>query len=220
MDRPTVLVVAAGAPAEGLRAAPAAQIVIAADEGLDAARRADRDVDHLVGDLDSVSPDALRRAEAGRVTVHRHRADKDESDLELALDLAVDIGAGVIHVVTADGGRLDHQLANLLVLASPRWSSARVEARVGEHRVWVVRGRRVLPLEPGDPLALHAIGGPAGGVVTEGLRYPLADEVLAPMVARGIANEVTAPSPVVSVREGVLLAISSPMPTSDRAGAR
>ena len=212
MDRPTVLVVAAGALPEALRTAPAAQSVIAADGGIEAAFAVGLGVDHLVGDLDSVSAEALVRADEAGVAVHRHPAEKDESDLELALSLAVDLGAGAVHVVAREGGRLDHQLANLLVLASPRWTGVDVAARVGLHRVWVVRGRRALPLRPGDPIALHAVGGPASGVTTQGLRYGLADEVLEPLVARGIANEVVEASPVVGLRSGVLLAISSPMP--------
>lgn len=210
--RPTVLVVAAGALPGVVRDVPAVQLVIAADEGLEAARAADVDVDHVVGDLDSVSPEALAAAEDAGTVVHRHPVVKDESDLELALGLAVELGAGAIHVVTRDGGRLDHQLANLLVLASPRWAGVAVEARVGTHRVWVVRDERVLPLRPGDPLALHAVGGPARGVVTEGLRYRLADATLEPLVARGISNEVVAPGPLVRVRSGVVLAVSSPTP--------
>jgi thiamine pyrophosphokinase len=206
----SALVIASGADIDEVRRAARADFVICADGGLDVALAADRPVDLVVGDLDSVSADALARAALVGIEIERHRVDKDESDLELALTAAIDRRAGAIIVHLAVGGRLDHQLANLLVLASPRWATAEVAAVVGRDRVWVVRDRRVLPLDAGDHVALHAIGGRAEGVHTEGLRFDLHDEPLDAMVARGIANEVAAAGPAVGVVSGVLLVISSP----------
>ena len=220
MARRTVLVVASGADPSSVEAAPAAGFVIVADGGLHAASAAGRSVDLVIGDLDSTSAEALAEATAGGIEVRRHPPEKDESDLELALRAALDAGADTVHVVLRDGGRLDHQLANLLVLASHRWAAARIDATVGDHRVWVIRGRRVLPLRPGAALALHAVGGHASGVTTDGLRYPLDDAVLEPLVAIGIANEVTARAPSVRVAQGVLLAISSPTPSTGPDAAR
>jgi thiamine pyrophosphokinase len=209
----SALVIATGAQIDRVRAADRADLVICADGGLDAAVAADRHVDVVVGDLDSVSTRALADATAAGVRVERHRIDKDESDLELALLAAVDRSADTIAVHLGVGGRLDHQLANLLVLASPRWSAAEISAVIGDSRAWVVREkRRVLPLVPGEPLALHAVGGPALGVHTGGLRFDLHGERLDAMVARGIANEVATGAPTIAVDSGVVLAISSPTP--------
>ncbi len=210
MSAPSALVIASGADPGEVRRAEPADLVICADGGLDVALAADRRVDLVVGDLDSVSPTALDRAAAAGIAIERHRVDKDESDLELALATAIDREATVVVVHLAVGGRLDHQLANLLVLASPRWARADLSAVVGRDRVWVVRDRRVLPLDRGAHVALHSIGGPAEGVRTRGLRFDLHDERLEAMVARGIANEVAVAGPEIEVGSGVLLAISSP----------
>jgi thiamine pyrophosphokinase len=208
----SALVIATGAEIDRVRAADPSDLVICADGGLDAALAADRQVDLVVGDLDSVSAGVLADATAAGVRIERHRVDKDESDLELALLAAVDRSAHTITVHLGVGGRLDHQLANLLVLASPRWSAAEISAVIGASRAWVVRERRVLPLGAGEPLALHAIGGPAQGVRTSGLRFDLHGEPLDAMVARGIANEVATERPTITVDSGVVLAISSPTP--------
>ena len=114
-------------------------------------------------------------------------------------------------MVLRDGGRLDHQLANLLVLAAKRWRQAEIDAVVGEHRVWVVRGcgERTLPLVAGEALALHAVGGTATGVTTTGLRYPLVDADLPALVALGISNQAVVASPTVRIASGVVIAISS-----------
>ena len=76
-------------------------------------------------------PAAVARAQDGTTTVHRHLADKDATDLELALDLVrteVVPTTGIDHllVVGAGGGRVDHLVADLLALSAPpstRWRS-------------------------------------------------------------------------------------------------
>jgi len=204
------LVVASGAPPSGLEEVDIPDLVIAADGGLEAARAAGIGIDLVVGDMDSVDPVLLAEVEAEGVAVERHPGDKDESDLELALTAALDRGATTVRVVVGAGGRLDHAVANLAVITSPRWAAAEVEAVIGESRGWVVRGRRILPLVAGDHVALLPVGGDAIGVSTEGLVYPLSDERLDAHRARGIANEVLTDQPSVVVSEGVLLVLSSP----------
>lgn len=204
------LVVASGSPAGGFDTIDKPDLVIAADGGLDVARAAGVHVDLVVGDMDSVDPAVLAAAEAEGTEVRRHRPDKDESDLELALAAGVQRGATRIRVMLEAGGRLDHAVANLAVITAPAWSKVEIEALIGESRGWVVRGRRVLPLTAGDHVALLPIGGHAAGVFTVGLAYPLSDEHLDAHGSRGIANQVISDRPTVTVAEGVLLVVSSP----------
>ena len=210
----SALVVASGAPRGAVERAPQTDLVIAADAGLEVLLQANRPVDLVVGDLDSVSPAALSEATAVGAEIQQHSSDKDESDLELALAAAITNGARQIHVVLRDGGRLDHQLANLLVLASKRWQQADIDAVVGEHRVWVVHGEQTIPLVAGEPLALHAVGGTATGVTTTNLRYPLVDADLPGLVALGISNQAVVDAPTIRVDSGVVIAISSSMPSN------
>ncbi len=203
----SALLVASGAPVDALKKAPQTDFVLAVDGGLAVCMQAQRRVDLVVGDLDSVKPELL--AETKGATTKQYQVDKDESDLELALYEAINLGVNKITVLLRDGGRLDHQLANLLVLASPRWMSAQVDAIVGQHRLWVVHGTRTLPLTQNMSLALHAVGGPAHGVSTTNLKYQLDDAELPALVALGISNRVVANSPTISVSKGVIIAISA-----------
>src|SRR5687768_773226 len=91
-------------------------LVIAADSGLDHAHALGFAVDVVVGDLDSVTPDALARARDDGADVEPHPSEKDETDLELALRRAVTLGVQRVTVVGGGGGRHDHLLANALVL--------------------------------------------------------------------------------------------------------
>jgi thiamine pyrophosphokinase len=206
----TVVVVSGGsAPAaDAGRGLPADAFVIAADSGLDHARQLGLRVDLVVGDLDSVSPGGLATAEGEGIAIEAHPAAKDQTDLELAMDRALERHPDRIVVLGPDGGRLDHLVAGGLVLAAERYAEvATVEARLGPATVTVVRRAAQLHGGPGDLLTLVPVGGPAIGVATEGLVYPLADEDLAPGTTRGVSNEFVAETARVTVRRGVLLAI-------------
>ena len=180
--------------------------VIAADGGLDAARRWRLRVDAVVGDLDSASEAALDWAKRGGAVVESHPADKDATDLELAMAAALR-QVEAVHVLLPAGGRLDQAIASLVVLASPRWASLEVSATVGEAHVTVVRGLRRLRGEVGEVVSLLAVGGPALVASTSGLLYPLAEEALSPTSGRGTSNVIVAEPPTVDMAEGVLLAI-------------
>ncbi|MFI5046110.1 MAG: thiamine diphosphokinase [Acidimicrobiia bacterium] len=203
-------------------------IVIAADSGLHHAQRLGQRVDVVVGDFDSVDPTALSAAESGGAEIERHPTAKDATDLELALVAARERGVERVVVVGGAGGRLDHFLANALVLASEEFSTLRIEARLGGARVHVVRDRVELRGELGDVVTLIPLGGPAHGVVTEELRFPLHGETLHPGSTRGVSNELVAPLASVSLAAGVLLAVmpgtgpdaSSPTPPTENREAR
>ncbi len=208
------LIVAAASPQQLVDIETRPDVVIAADSGLHAVLAAGWIPDRVIGDLDSVDPAAVEIAAEGGAVVDRHPVGKDETDLELALAAAVDAGATEIQVVVRADGRLDHQLANLFALAKPDWSTAEVRADVGDHRVWVVRGERRLEVGIGQHFALLPIGGPAR-VTSHGIAFPLADEVLSPFDGRGIANEATESVVSLTVSEGVVLVISSPVHADD-----
>lgn len=198
-------VVAGGEPqgSEHLGELTPPRLVVAADSGADVARSLGLSPDVIVGDFDSVSPEAA----AAVATQRRYPADKDATDLALALAEARDRGAGSITVIGGAGGRLDHFLANAAALASDDLAGVQVDAVMGTARLWVVRGRRAIPGTPGDLLSLLAFGGPATGIHTSGLRWPLAAETLEPGSTRGVSNVFDAPEATVSVGGGVLLAI-------------
>ena len=203
------LVFAGGDPpgAGTLRDLPDHDLVIAADSGLAHANRAGYVVDVVVGDLDSADPEAVAAATARGAVVERHAAAKDATDLELALTAARDRECSRVVVVGGHGGRLDHFLANVLLLASPELSALTIEARLADARVFVVRDAVDLRGSPGELCSLLAVGGAAHGVRTEGLRFPLRGETLYPGSTRGISNEFLDDDAAVSLDDGALLVV-------------
>jgi thiamine pyrophosphokinase len=205
MIEPDVVVVASG-PGPAV-VVPRAATVVAADGGLTRAGELGLDVHVVIGDLDSALPDAVAAAEAAGARVVRHDVAKDETDLELALDEALALGASRVLVVASSGGRVDHLLASLLLLAADRYAALELDALVGDALVHVVREARTLRGVPGELLTLIPLGGPAEGVTTAGLAYPLAGEALGPGTTRGVSNVFTAEEARVTLARGVLLAI-------------
>jgi thiamine pyrophosphokinase len=183
-------------------------VSIAADAGLHLAMQLGRPVDLVVGDLDSVCADDLASARAAGIEIDEHPPDKDDTDLELAIEHVRRAGVDHLVVLGGAGGRLDHLAANLAVLSGPRLEGIDVEAYLGDARVDVIRDRRVLAGRPGMVVSLLAWGGAAHGVSTEGLRWPLASATLEAGSALGTSNEYVAETAVVSLSSGVITAIT------------
>jgi thiamine pyrophosphokinase len=192
---------------DALDGLPPPDVVIAADSGLHHALALGARVDLVVGDFDSADADAVNTAVAAGASLAAHATAKDATDLELALDAARDAGCGRVVVVGGYGGRPDHFVANLLLLGAARLEGIEVEARMGDARVHVVRRHCELTARPGDVCTLLPLGGAAVGVRTEGLRFPLDHETLAPGSTRGVSNEFLDTRASVSLDAGILLAI-------------
>jgi thiamine pyrophosphokinase len=202
----TVAVFAGGAPVDPALCAHLADVdyVIAADSGLHAADSLGFRTDLLVGDLDSVDPAAITDAP---FEIDRYPRDKDHTDIVLALNRARDLRPRRLVVVSGGGGRLDHAFGNLLILASADYARMQVDAFIGTARLAVIRDRRDLSGPRGRLISLFAVDGPARGVTTSGLRYPLSDDVLEPLSSRGVSNEFLGGPASISLTSGTLLSI-------------
>ncbi|MBU1866338.1 MAG: thiamine diphosphokinase [Actinobacteria bacterium] len=195
-------------PAGEMPRLPEHRFVIAADGGLHAAQALGVAVDLVIGDFDSATPAALDAARRAGAVLERHPVDKDATDLELALDACLDRGLSPAVVVGGAGfDRIDHFLANALLLTAPRYAAMRLEWRVKGARVVPVHDRIEIGGAPGDVVTLLPIGGGAAGITTTGLRWPLQAATLDPGSTRGVSNEMTGSAAVVGLEQGTLLAI-------------
>jgi thiamine pyrophosphokinase len=174
-------------------------VVVCADGGYALAASLGIAPDVIAGDLDSIGGEAPPSG----VRLVRHPPEKDFSDFEIALQEAKKMRAGRITVYGALGGRADHELINLVILAHAGLPAVFVEEGTEAHNVireLVLDGRR------GWTCSLAALGGACRGVRTEGLLYPLRDELLEPS-SRGLSNLVVGETARVRVQSGRLLAV-------------
>jgi thiamine pyrophosphokinase len=185
-----------------------ADVVIAADGGATRLSTAGRRPDLVVGDMDSLSAEARRDLERAGAAFEVYPDEKQETDAELALDAAVKRGADEIVVVGAfGGGRLDHMVGNLLLLAHEDFAAIDVAIVTERATFRSLVGPGTLELEgaPGDWVSLEPLSEIARGVITDGLRYPLRRETLVRGATRGVSNELTERRGSVELAEGLLL---------------
>jgi thiamine pyrophosphokinase len=177
----------------------------------------------IVGDLDSLVDDERRKPalsiveamkEAG-VKILQHPRDKNETDLELALNHAIELGYREIVIVGALGGRLDQTLGNLALLTDLRLSTFDLRLDDGVESAQFCRARSEVRGRSGDIVSLIPWGGEVTGVRTEGLRWPLSNETLYPHKTRGISNELTGEVAHVEIRSGLLLIVHRRLDTEN-----
>ena len=186
---------------------PRDALVVAVDAGAEALRAAGVAPHRIVGDMDSVSPGTLAHFEASGVPLERHPTAKRDTDAALALaglrgrvDEVLFLGPG--------GGRVDHALANLhLLAAASLWAHARAVDE--DARTWVVTPQRplTLALPPGSTLSVLPFDARVEGIRYEGLRYPLADATMEAGDPYGVSNACEAPTQRIEVRAGRLLVV-------------
>src|SRR5262245_27513563 len=147
-SKPMNVVIIANAPTLDIapyrRAIDAANCVIAAHGGAVPLRDAERLPHLVIGDMDSLDPTTLEVLSRRGVEVRRYPREKDETDLELALLYAAELGATTIDVLGALGGRWDHTLANVALLALPELQGRQTRLLADRQTLFLVRDSAAL----------------------------------------------------------------------------
>jgi thiamine pyrophosphokinase len=163
--------------------------------------------DLIIGDLDSTDLEAIRKFREDGVNIESHPRDKNETDLELAINRAIEWHPQQIVIVAALGGRLDQTLANIMLLTDPRLSPFDMRLDDGVEEIQLCRERVEVQGRAGDLVSLIPWQGVVFGIRTEGLRWPLHRETLYPDKTRGISNEMIGDAASVSMESGLLLIV-------------
>jgi len=184
-----------------------ADMVIAADNGAVTALHYGHTPAIVVGDFDSLS---IPRAEleAKGCKLISAAVEKNETDTELAVQIAIAQGASVISLLGATGGaRFDHTVANILLLAGVESVPLRIVD--GPMTCWLLRGPNTTTItgQKGDLLSLFPLTVDATGIRTTGLYYPLHGETLFFGRPRGVSNALIEEKADVSLEQGMLLVI-------------
>ena len=186
--------------------------LIAVDGGLQHLESLGLTPDLIIGDLDSVNQAQLQPYRTQGIEIRKFPTDKDETDLELALDAACDLDPEMIWIVAALGGRLDQTLANIYLLTRSDLSDYHIRLIDGQTEVFVIRDSAIIHGENGQRVSLLPLNGPATGIRTAGLHYPLLNETLYPDKTRGLSNKMVSPIVTISLHSGLLLCIHETTP--------
>ncbi len=164
----------------------------------------------LIGDGDSAPPHLWTEAISGRTAVEAYPADKDYTDLQLALFRAGEEGRRHVIVSGCWGGRFDHlwSAINSAIWAMHR--GTRVLAFADHEEIlYLVAGGEKWEIEVGedryDILSLIPLGGDCRGITLEGTKWPLDGKTLSPGRPFAISNRfLESRKPRISLDEGIL----------------
>lgn len=190
---------------------PGPDYIVAADGGTSAVEQLGLVPDLVLGDLDSSNPALTERLRAAGVEIRRfdHNT-KLETDTELATLAALEWRPERIYLLGVIGGRLDHSLANVLLLTHPQLAGEDVRLVDGRQEVYLAKSGMWNPIEGknGDTVTLLPVGGDVRGVRSQGLRWPLAGDTLLVGHGRGVSNLVEGVGAQVWLDAGCLLVVA------------
>ena len=155
----------------------------------------------IIGDMDSLPATFNLKPE----TFIRFPADKNETDLELAINHALTLNPEAILILAALGGRMDQTLANIALLSNSQLATRNIKLTDGVEEIFFCRTQAQIQGKSGDIVSLIPWQGEVTGVFTENLRWHLHHETLYPDKTRGISNEMTTEIATVSITSGLLL---------------
>lgn len=169
----------------------------------------------VIGDMDSIDSDGWKKLEEENIPVELFPRDKNETDLELALNKAIEMNPTEIVIIAALGGRMDQTLANIALLGntqsrperSRRDATRSICLDDGVEEIFFCRDQTEIRGRSGDIVSLIPWGNPVHGVQTVNLKWQLNDETLYPEKTRGISNEMTSDTASIKIESGLLLII-------------
>jgi len=184
------------------RALREATLFVCADGAADHARACGFGPDVISGDMDSVTPETLTGMPEARIV---RDGDTETTDTEKAIRFVLARGGFTrIVLLGASADRLDHVVGHLSLML--RYSGpTEISLEDDRGRAFVGSGTMTLDASAGTVVSFFAVGGPAIGVTTDGLRYPLRDAHLAMGVRDSISNVIATQPASVSIAQGRLV---------------
>jgi thiamine pyrophosphokinase len=165
------------------------------------------------GDFDSVSSQEFKQIEYKVKHLEKFKPEKDETDMELALNWALEQKPDQIHIFGASGGRLDHFFANVQLLISPVISQTKTEIclidrknilfvkAAGKYEIKKIPDKKYISFVP--------VSFNIKDLTLEGFKYPLQDSHISIGSTLCISNELIRDYGTFSFSEGILIVVRS-----------
>lgn len=186
---------------------PEGTLIIAADGGARHCLESGIQPQVVIGDFDSLAEEEINTLSNAGSTLIPYPADKDETDLELALNYALENGATDITLIGLLGGRWDMSFANILLLASPRFSDIQFHIFDGKSEIFILRGNQSVDIHgtPGDIVSVIPISPEITGITYTNLEWPLENATLKVSSPRGVSNRLTTENATIKQDSGIAL---------------
>ncbi len=184
-------------------------VIISCDGGMRHTMKLGIVPDYIVGDFDSVSPEVLDYYKKQDIELKQVPCRKDETDMELGINHAVELGADDITLIGGIGSRLDHTLANIFQLI--KLEKLGIKARIVNERnnITLCTGKAEIYGKKGDLVSFIPITDVVAGVYTKGLEYPLENAVMHMDSPMGVSNVMEGDYAEYSFKSGMALIIKA-----------
>ena len=188
------------------------QNIIAGDKGLEALYQLKMIPNHVVGDFDSVSPEILEfYKKQSQIIFHTFHAEKDNTDTDIALQLAIRLKSSKITIMGALGKRMDHAIANIHILKDALEANIPCQILDEHNRIYLINTSIQLEKDKiyGKYVSLIPLTSTVEGLTLTGFKYPLKDYTLPIGTSLGISNEIVTDTAHIEMNNGILIVIES-----------
>lgn len=185
-----------------------AEYVIGVDRGLKFLYRNHVLPTHIVGDFDSVEAELVEYYEKQtQVPIRKFRSEKDASDTEIALHLAIELGAEKVWIFGGTGSRLDHVMANIQILKIAHDLGIKAYLQDANNRISLAEKEIKICKEEsfGDYFSIFPFGGIVEDISIEGAKYPLSHYRLCPNSSMCVSNELQEEEVKITFQTGTII---------------
>lgn len=188
------------------------QNIIVCDRGLEALYQLKIIPNHVVGDFDSVSSEVLEfYKKQTQIIFHTYNAEKDNTDTDIALKLAIKLKSAKITILGALGKRMDHAIANIHILKDALEAKIPCQILDEHNRIYLINKETTLEKEKvyGKYVSLIPLTSTVEGLTLTGFKYPLNHYTLPIGTSLGISNEMIEDIAHIEMKKGILIVIES-----------
>lgn len=183
-------------------------IIIGVDSGLRFLYRNQIMPTHIVGDFDSVDSEVIEfYKKETQVPIREFNPIKDASDTEIALKLAIELGAEQVWILGGTGTRLDHVMANIQMLKFAMDAGVKAYILDRYNRISLINGETILKRcnAYGPYFSVFPLGGVVSGFSITGAKYPLKNHTLSPYDSLCVSNQYLEEKVEISFQEGIVI---------------
>lgn len=188
------------------------QNIIAVDKGLEKLHELNIVPNHIVGDFDSISKEVLQQYQKNtQITFHTYNPKKDNTDTEIALQLAIRLKSSAITIIGALGKRMDHSLANIHILRQALKAKIPCQIVDCHNKIYLIEDKHVLHKNKmyGKYISLLPLTSKVEELTLKGFKYPLDKYCLPVGVSLGVSNEIVEDIAIIQLKGGILIVVES-----------